>query len=858
MKSGIFVGLGIVSFAIVVACSSSSGGGNTDANGDVCSNITADSRFPGGDPTGHADPFGAKAAGQARAGVLTDASQIKRPDDARNRVQVGDFAIANDKIAAYIAGARKTDGYVPYGGKVLTIDVVGDDGKPLGVAEYGETLFGFSRETITPDSVTVMNDGSDGNAAVIRATGVLKSIPFLDAFKAIFPRTYGFPVAIDYTLEPHAEKLGVKVSLMNTGATDTETFTGLQIIGMFHSYRSKFFTEGAGFADPKGMVDWAGYDGTTSSHAIRAVNSKMNFGADISGFQYFALNNGLSIDPCTQQTIDYAEIVPAAGGIDNVRTTVARIDGTALATLSGTVKEQGGTAVAGALVHATAADGTYVTRGVTDATGAFTIHVPSGALSLAATAPGYPVSPAVSVASGATTAAVTMPTRGTIHVTATDMAKSTGIPVRVQVLPQPAYAAAPASYGVDDEDNGRLYQSFAMNGDITLPAPPGMHRVIVTRGYEWELSDQTVTVTAGQPTNVAAPLAHSVDSTGVMCADFHIHSYYSVDAGDTTLVKVQSAIADGLEIPVSSEHEWIIDFQPLIQKLGVTQFAFGFPSEELTTFTFGHFGVVPKMPDTTQVNLGAVDWVGKTPGQIFDEVNALPEQPVLIINHPIGTTFMGYFTAAQFDNTKGAGTDPNMWSDHFEAIEVFNDSDFDSNKTDSVASWFSMLGTGKKVWAIGNSDSHHIRGTPVGYPRNCIQFGHDDPTKLTANTVRDQVRKGAFTVSGGLTIAATGPDGKGPGDTSTAGAFKVTVQAPSWLNATTLETYVDGALAHTDALTAATGGTSPAHVYTTTVNVAASAAKGPHYVVFHAKGSTDLAPLHPGRKPFAVTNPIFF
>ena len=245
-----------------------------------------------------------------------------------------------------------------------------------------------------------------------------------------------------------------------------------------------------------------------------------------------------------------------------------------------------------------------------------------------------------------------------------------------------------------------------------------------------------------------------------------------MDAGDTTLDKVKSAIADGLEIPVSSEHEWIIDFQPLIQQLGMTKVAYGFPSEELTTFTFGHFGVVPKIPDSTQVNLGAVDWVGKTPGEIFDTVNALPEKPVLIINHPIGTTFMGYFTAAQFDNAQGKGTDPALWSDHFEAIEVWNGSDFDTNKQDSVAAWFSLLNTGKTVWGLGNSDSHHIRSNPVGYPRNCLQFGHDDPTMLSANIVRDQLRAGAFNVSGGLYMTAVGPDGKGPGQTSTAGVLQ--------------------------------------------------------------------------------------
>jgi hypothetical protein len=28
--------------------------------------------------------------------------------------------------------------------------------------------------------------------------------------------------------------------------------------------------------------------------------------------------------------------------------------------------------------------------------------------------------------------------------------------------------------------------------------------------------------------------------------------------------------------------------------------------------------------------------------------------------------------------------------------------------------------------------------------------------------------------------------------------------------------------------------------------------------VFHAKGVGDLSPLHPGRKPFALSNPVMF
>lgn len=157
-----------------------------------------------------------------------------------------------------------------------------------------------------------------------------------------------------------------------------------------------------------------------------------------------------------------------------------------------------------------------------------------------------------------------------------------------------------------------------------------------------------------------------------MCADFHIHSFYSADSSDPVEYKVRGAIADGLEIPVSSEHEWIIDFQPTIERLGLDAWAFGMPSEEFTTFTWGHFGIIPIRPRESALNNGAVQWVGKKPPEVFQTIASLPEDPVLIINHPSGSSAFGaYFTAVKFRRDIASG-DAGLWSDQFEAVEVFN------------------------------------------------------------------------------------------------------------------------------------------------------------------------------------------
>ena len=62
--------------------------------------------------------------------------------------------------------------------------------------------------------------------------------------------------------------------------------------------------------------------------------------------------------------------------------------------------------------------------------------------------------------------------------------------------------------------------------------------------------------------------------------------------------------------------------------------------------------------------------------------------------------------------------------------------------------WFSMLNFGHRFWAVGSSDSHHVRTSPIGYPRTCIHFGHDDITQLTPESVRDGVLSGATLTDG--------------------------------------------------------------------------------------------------------------
>jgi len=82
------------------------------------------------------------------------------------------------------------------------------------------------------------------------------------------------------------------------------------------------------------------------------------------------------------------------------------------------------------------------------------------------------------------------------------------------------------------------------------------------------------------------------------------------------------------------------------------------------------------------------------------------------------------------------------WDTKFTLVEVFNDSGWLQNRSRNVADWLGLLRAGRKVFAVGSSDSHGLVGSPVGYPRTCITLGTDDPRRVTPSGVRDQLAAG--------------------------------------------------------------------------------------------------------------------
>lgn len=844
----------VICVICVAACDAAPVSPGDDAGRAACER--APEPFARGDLDGHPDPLGAGPA-EARAGRISAASL---PVD-RNGLalwEAGDFVLANDRIALIIEDVGDSDLYDRYGGRPVGLARV-SGGALAEVADFGEMLFGAGGFLVATESVTVLDDGSDGSSAIVRATGPLTALDFLGDLlpSALRGNFDGLPAAIDYELAPGAERVSVTLTIDST--TTAVSRAPFLMQGFVQGYRMPLWNERGAFDRIEGDLRWIAFDDPVGAAYAWEAPEGRRLRLLLNDTGVILVQSGpLAVEGCTRARIPLGSLV-VGSRLNGAQAIAWRAEGVALRTITGTVREADGSIASGVRVHATSGD-RHLTRLLVGDSGAFSIEVPEGDVDLWAYRRGFPlVGPVRAPASGGPVELV-MPAFGTIEVHATESASGDPVPARVQVFGRDD--RPPASFGESGVAGGRLDIAFAgASGVVSIRVPPGTHRVVVSRGFEYELVDTRVTVAAGETAVVEAPLTHSVDTVGVMCADYHIHTTRSPDAPDDARFKVLALVADGLELPVRSDHEFVADFEPVVRELGLERFARGLSGEELTTFAYGHFGVFPLPPDPAMPNGGAPRWPGRLPPELFSEVRARPGSPIVIVNHPrSGGSLGGYFTAAQYDPITGTVGREDYWDDRLSVIEVFNESSFEQNRNDTVRDWLSMLQRGRRVFAVGSSDSHRLHATPVGYPRTCLQLGTDDPRAVTPAQVRDATAAGRSYVSGGIHLEVRGPGGEGPGDTVTGtgprAQLRVIVRAATWIDVDSLEVIVDGRTTETIAIRPEDADPSDPTVRLDAI-IEADVAPAGSFVIVHVAGSDPLEPVHPGRAPFAVSNPIF-
>lgn len=454
----------------------------------------------------------------------------------------------------------------------------------------------------------------------------------------------------------------------------------------------------------------------------------------------------------------------------------------------------------------------------------------------------------VTVAAGAEAMAnVDLPKPGVFDFEILDDATSMTIPGRVMAVGKRPFKFD-TRFGEDyDSRNGIINLVHARNGDTSgqggdrrLIVPSGgSYRVFVTRGNEWSFATADLPAVAGglSATKLTFRLKRALDTVGYAACDFHQHANRSPDSTVPLMERVRSYLSEGLEYFAGTEHDFIVDYEPLIAKLSAQSLIDSSVGIEATPFDWGHFNIWPLTVDAADPAGGAVDWGngeerGLVPADMFTAYRQARGAKVVQINHARsggGLDFQAFFdraalkfdfTAKTFGGVVAAQPLPNtllrlpeekmLFTDQFDAIEVWNgfaelDDDMDGvrefRRTDLLLrDLMSFYTFGKIFTPTGNSDSHTSVKDPAAMPRTYVGVPSDDAGAIQAGLADDVEaallgKQGAFrdtVVTNGpflrVTDAAAAPlIGRTIKPTAGAVTLNIKASAPAWMGFDTIE-----------------------------------------------------------------------
>ncbi len=421
------------------------------------------------------------------------------------------------------------------------------------------------------------------------------------------------------------------------------------------------------------------------------------------------------------------------------------------------------------------------------------------------------------------------------------------LPAKVTLFPTDG---SDLELGPDDRYEGSEDAAFIPSGDGQIRLPSGVYDVVVSRGIEYGLHEERITIAPGGTAHLFARLEREVDTSGWLSADLHVHCAPSFDTPLPVPGRIASLAAEGVEWAVATDHNMVTDYTPVIAELGLADWMTSSIGDEITTYTpsFGHFNAWP-------LAKGSVPppYLGQSPAGLFQAVRTDPGTEIVQVNHPtIPGSPTQYFNLYQVSRFTGEPAVPGFSFD-FDALEIMNGRYIEQGLV-NIEIWMAMLNAGREITATGNSDSHHLVFREPGYPRNFVA-SLDEPATAREEDLVQAVLAGRSYVTYGpaldFTIHGAGL-GELVGTVEGEAVCECRVQCPSWLRVDTARIYGNGEILASFELSAPPTGPQVSEFTWTDLPE-----HDTWYVLF-VEGPGDLAPVMRGSgfRPLAFTNPI--
>lgn len=331
---------------------------------------------------------------------------------------------------------------------------------------------------------------------------------------------------------------------------------------------------------------------------------------------------------------------------------------------------------------------------------------------------------------------------------------------------------------------------FTANGTARLSLPAAEYTIFAGRGFEYSLASQGISLKLGEVQRVRLALRREVPTEGYVACDTHVHTLTFSGHGDATIQeRMITLAAEGIELPIATDHNVQIDYEPFARELGVRGYFTPVVGNEVTT-RVGHFNIFPAQAGGPVPDAKLAAWK-----DIFDNIAATTSAPIAILNHARdlhgGTRPFGpeRYNAVVAENLDG-------WEFRFNAMEVINSGATQTLATQLCHDWMGQLNRGRFLTPVGGSDSHDAGRHFVGQARTYIRCDDRDPGQINVQQAVESFLAGRVCVSYGL-LAEIEVNGRRSGETAPATeeyVVRMRVLGPDWAKADTIDLYANGTL----------------------------------------------------------------
>lgn len=333
--------------------------------------------------------------------------------------------------------------------------------------------------------------------------------------------------------------------------------------------------------------------------------------------------------------------------------------------------------------------------------------------------------------------------------------------------------------------------AFSSTGQAALGLPAGRYQIFAGRGFEYSLDSAEIDVGAGERVTKKLSIRREVPTEGYVACDTHIHTLTHSGHGDATIQERMITLAgEGIELPIATDHNQHIDFEPIAREMGVRGYFTPVMGNEVTT-PRGHFNIFPVQTGARIVNFKQSDW-----GLLMDDIRQTPGVKAIILNHARDLhSGVRPFDPEHFNALVGENLDG--WPMRFNAMEVINSGATQTEPLRLLRDWMGLLSRGLEVTPVGSSDSHDVARHFVGQGRTYIRCDDRDPARIDVAAAVDNFVAGRVMVSYGLLAELTVEQRFHSGDLATGlDAQEIQVQVrvlgPHWSRADHVQLLANG------------------------------------------------------------------